>query len=103
MYTIGLAGWLQWGVRQLIEAEILMTSVERINEYAQLPHEEDEGGQKRLVKTPPEWPSRGIIEFRNYSLRYRSDSEPVLKNINVRIESGEKIGVIGRTGAYKIC
>lgn len=78
-----------------------MTSAERIDEYAQLPPEEDDGGQKRLVKTPTDWPNYGTIEFRNYSLHYRHDREPALKNINLRIESGEKIGIIGRTGMYR--
>ncbi|CAF4896942.1 unnamed protein product, partial [Rotaria sp. Silwood1] len=91
----------QWGVRRLSEADILMTSGERIDEYSHLPPEEDEGGYKRLVKTSPEWPVHGTIEFRNYSLRHRSNLEYAIRNINLRIESGQKIGIIGRTGAGK--
>ena len=44
------------------------------------------------------WPSRGSIEFKDYTFRYRPELDPVLKNLNLRIESKEKIGVIGRTG-----
>ncbi|CAF5001895.1 unnamed protein product, partial [Rotaria sp. Silwood1] len=91
----------QWGVRRLSEADILMTSGERIDEYSHLPPEEDEGGYKRLVKTSPEWPVHGTIEFRNYSLRHRTNLEYAIRNINLRIESGQKIGIIGRTGAGK--
>ncbi|CAF3726386.1 unnamed protein product [Rotaria sp. Silwood1] len=78
-----------------------MTSVERIDEYARLPQEEDSGGSKRLIRTPTDWPNRGAIEFRNYSLRYRSNLEPTLKNINLAIKPCEKVGIIGRTGAGK--
>jgi ATP-binding cassette, subfamily C (CFTR/MRP), member 1 len=85
-------------VRQVLEAQNLITSAERIDEYARLPPEEDQGGNKRLIKTSSNWPSHGTIEFRNYSLSYQSGLEPALKNINVRIESREKIGIIGRTG-----
>ncbi|CAF4943128.1 unnamed protein product [Rotaria sp. Silwood1] len=87
--------------QRLSEADILMTSGERIDEYSHLPPEEDEGGYKRLVKTSPEWPVHGTIEFRNYSLRHRSNLEYAIRNINLRIESGQKIGIIGRTGAGK--
>lgn len=94
--AISMTGWLPWGIRQIAEADLLMTSAERIDEYAQLLPEED--SQKPSVKTPPEWPHLANIEFRNYSLRYRPDLKPILKNINLCINSGEKIGIIGRTG-----
>lgn len=38
------------------------------------------------------WPQVGRVEFRNYSLRYREDLDLVLKDINVTIEGGEKVG-----------
>lgn len=101
MNTISMGGALQWGTRQSAEAENYMTSVERIEEYAQLPREEDEGGSKKVIQTPPDWPGSGEIEFHNYSLRYRSNLEPALKNITLSIISGEKVGVIGRTGIYE--
>ncbi|CAF2939746.1 unnamed protein product, partial [Rotaria sp. Silwood2] len=50
------------------------------------------------IQTVDDWPSRGIIEFKDYTFRYRPELDPVLKNLNLRIESKEKIGVIGRTG-----
>ena len=90
----------QWAVRRFFDADILMTSGKRIDDYSHLPREEDEGGYKRLVKTSPTWPAHGAIEFRNYSLRHRFNLEYAIKNINLRIESGQKIGIIGRTGTY---
>ncbi|CAF4504957.1 unnamed protein product, partial [Rotaria sp. Silwood2] len=101
LYSINISAWFQFGVRQLTEAQNLMTSVERIDEYARLPQEEDNGSSKRLIRTPTKWPDRGTIEFRNYSLHYRSNIEPTLKNINLAIKSYEKVGIIGRTGAGK--
>uniref|UniRef100_A0A8B9S0C9 Multidrug resistance-associated protein 1 n=1 Tax=Accipiter nisus TaxID=211598 RepID=A0A8B9S0C9_9AVES len=47
------------------------------------------------------WPEEGKVEFRGYGLRYRADMDLVLKNINVTINGGEKIGIVGRTGAGK--
>uniref|UniRef100_A0A8C0H8B4 Multidrug resistance-associated protein 1 n=1 Tax=Chelonoidis abingdonii TaxID=106734 RepID=A0A8C0H8B4_CHEAB len=47
------------------------------------------------------WPHEGQVEFRGYGLRYREDLDLVLKNINVTIKGGEKVGIVGRTGAGK--
>ena len=77
----------QLTVLQLFQADLLMTSAERIYEYSQLPSEEDHGGHQRLIMTSTEWPIHGKIQFRNYSLCHRLDRESVLKNINIRIES----------------
>ena len=44
----------------------------------------------------------GSVEFRNVNFSYKEDSEePVLKNINLQIRSGETIGVMGATGSAK--
>ena len=98
MYCINLTMLFQWAVRQSAEAENYMTSAERIYEYGQLKAEEDQNGQNLLTSPPDDWPNRGIIEFNRYSMRYRAELEPVLNAIDLRIESEEKIGIIGRTG-----
>ena len=56
--------------------------------------------------TNPEEPiyevADGSVEFRNVNFSYKTDSEePVLKNINLQIRSGETIGVMGATGSAK--
>ena len=44
----------------------------------------------------------GIVEFKNVSFSYKKDSaKPVLSNINLSINSGETIGIIGATGSAK--
>ncbi|CAF3711873.1 unnamed protein product [Rotaria sp. Silwood1] len=102
-YCITLTGLFQWGMRQSAEAENFMTSAERIHEYGQLVSESHQNNNKGnvLIQPPDGWPSRGIIEFKDYTFRYRPELDSVLKNLNLRIESKEKIGVIGRTGAGK--
>ncbi len=93
-----IRAFMQRSIRQAVESEILMTSAERIYEYGQLPQEEDFGGERGLIETSPDWPDRGAVEFRNYSFRYRSTRETALRELNLRIEPNEKIGIIGRTG-----
>ncbi|CAF4026761.1 unnamed protein product [Rotaria sordida] len=99
-YCLTIVDLFQWAIRQSAEAETYMTSAERVHEYGQLVREtgKKEHESKGLIQPPNDWPSRGIIEFRNYTFRYRPELNSVLKNLNLRIESKEKIGVIGRTG-----
>jgi ATP-binding cassette, subfamily C (CFTR/MRP), member 1 len=76
-----------------------IVSVERCLEYAQLPSEAPEVFSKNRPKAS--WPSKGAVEFRNYSTRYRPELDLVLKDINLSFKAHEKIGVVGRTGAGK--
>lgn len=91
----------QWGMRQTAELENCMTSVERVTEYIDLkpepPLETDENDCNRLT----DWPSSGSIAFSNLSLKYDDNSNAILKSMNLSIKSGEKIGIVGRTGAGK--
>ena len=48
-----------------------------------------------------DFPKRGEIKFINYYVRYRPDTKLVLKNINFKINPGERIGIVGRTGSGK--
>jgi len=92
-----LTGMVQYGVRQVAESLQQMTSVERVLQYTEL---EQEPAQSE--KTPPLlWPTRGQVEFRNMSCRYDPNGSPILKNLNLVIEAGWKVGIVGRTGAGK--
>ncbi|XP_046392414.1 ATP-binding cassette sub-family C member 4-like isoform X2 [Ischnura elegans] len=98
--SIGLTGMFQWGMRQSAEMENQMTSVERVVEYTDVEKEPP------LVsppdsRPPMKWPFAGKISFEKLSLFYNPDDPPVLKNLNFAVESHEKVGIVGRTGAGK--
>ncbi|MEG0583714.1 MAG: DUF3744 domain-containing protein [Cetobacterium sp.] len=42
-----------------------------------------------------------IIEFKNFSFKYLNQSNPTLKNINLKIKAGEKILIAGSSGSGK--
>lgn len=44
---------------------------------------------------------KGRVKFESYSARYRPETELVLNSISLNIRAGQKIGVVGRTGAGK--
>ncbi|KAJ0406074.1 hypothetical protein ATCC90586_005898 [Pythium insidiosum] len=92
------------GLETLIQAwswlEQAMVSPERIQEYidvaGEAPHE-----LPAPAGFEPSWPSRGEVVFENVSFRYRQDSDLVLRGVSFRLTPGEKIGIVGRTGAGK--
>ena len=98
-YALQITTSLNWIVRQTVEVETNIVSVERVLEYARLPSEAPDIISKHRPKIS--WPGQGAVDFHNYSARYRPGLDLVLKNINIHIKSHEKIGVVGRTGAGK--
>jgi ABC-type multidrug transport system fused ATPase/permease subunit len=98
-YAVTFTENVLWFVRLYSSNEQNMNSVERIKEYLDVDQEADlivEGNRPAA-----NWPSKGSVEFIGYTTRYRSDFDPVLKDITFKILPGEKVGVVGRTGAGK--
>jgi ABC-type multidrug transport system fused ATPase/permease subunit len=85
-------------VQSIMYFEGYLVSLKRIIEYTELPIE---GDKISSTDIPSAWPEHGAITFRNYSNRYREGLKEVLQNLNFSIKSGEKVGVVGRTGAGK--
>eukprot|EP00826_Nyctotherus_ovalis_P058546 TRINITY_DN8055_c0_g2_i1.p1 TRINITY_DN8055_c0_g2~~TRINITY_DN8055_c0_g2_i1.p1 ORF type:complete len:592 (-),score=176.28 TRINITY_DN8055_c0_g2_i1:538-2313(-) len=77
--------------------ETSMVSAERCYAYTEL-EQEDENIVETEIKG---WPENGDIRFENYSVGYDSDRESILKGITLEINSGERIGIIGKTGSGK--
>jgi ABC-type multidrug transport system fused ATPase/permease subunit len=78
--------------------ENAMVNLERIMQYLKLAPEAASHTDYPLDK---DWPKNGKIEFEDYSTTYKEDLEPVLKEINLTVQPGEKVGIVGRTGAGK--
>ena len=47
------------------------------------------------------WTNTGDIEIKDLKIKYRPTLENVLRGVNLKINKGEKVGIVGRTGAGK--
>jgi ABC-type multidrug transport system fused ATPase/permease subunit len=54
-----------------------------------------------LLANRPNWPENGHVEFEDVHLKYRPTTEVVLHGLSFDVQPGEKIGIVGRTGAGK--
>ncbi|KAI9650783.1 Transporter of the ATP-binding cassette (ABC) [Ciborinia camelliae] len=99
LYAVTFTENVVYLVRLQANNEQNLNSMERIEEYIQLDREGNTNSQE--FKPPLSWPSKGAIEFVNFSTRYNLSLAPVLHQINLKILPQQKIGVVGRTGAGK--
>lgn len=87
---------LRWTVRCYGDMELEMNSMERVVEYSTVETEPCDGEQPSAA-----WPTAGTIEIYNLEVTYAPDMPPILKGISLRVESHERVGIVGRTGAGK--
>lgn len=118
-YALNVTQSLNWCIRTYCEIETNIVSMERIKQYIDLqseapydPPTSHSLSTDHLVMNSPEqsdhlkvvpknWPSEGKIEFKGYSTRYRAGLDLVLRDLSLIVQPGEKVGIVGRTGAGK--
>ena len=66
-----------------------------------MPPEESTTPDAEQLLPPAEWPSQGKLVLRDVKLTYRPGLQPALRGVTCSIQAGEKIGIVGRTGAGK--
>ena len=96
-FALQYSSAVTWTARNYANVELSMNAVERVNEYSNIPVED----QSSTVKTPAAWPAEGRLEVSNLVAGYAPDLPPVLKGLSFSVEKNERIGVVGRTGAGK--
>ncbi|KAG9076857.1 hypothetical protein FS749_011320, partial [Ceratobasidium sp. UAMH 11750] len=92
---------LYWGLRFWTELEQSLNSVERVQEYLDLPPEPP--AVIESSRPPAAWPSatKGTLVVEDLVLKYAPELEPVLNGVSFETKPSEKIGIVGRTGSGK--
>jgi len=98
-YAVTFTENVLWLVRLYSEVQQNMNSVERVREYLEV----DQEAAPVIPESRPTtgWPTEGAVEFNGYTTRYRPDLDAVLKEVSFSVKPGEKVGIVGRTGAGK--
>jgi len=101
-YSVILQDNLGWCFSSFAFTENNMICMERCLNYTKIKGEKSsyiKEQDDKLIKE--KWPQEGKIQFENYYVRYRPNTEIVLKNLNFTVNPGEKLGIVGRTGSGK--
>ncbi|XP_031726932.1 multidrug resistance-associated protein 1 [Anarrhichthys ocellatus] len=98
-YALQLTASLTWLVRMSSEVETNIVAVERVKQYSDT--EKEAEWKQEPSSLPTGWPTDGCIDIRGLGLRYRHDLDLAIRNITININRGEKVGIVGHTGAGK--
>ncbi|ETV74101.1 hypothetical protein H257_11404 [Aphanomyces astaci] len=79
--------------------ETALIAPERLYEYIQLTKEGERHTPLDAASTS--WPTHGQVQFDQVSYRYKPTAPLVLQDVSFTVKGGEKVGVVGRTGAGK--
>uniref|UniRef100_A0ABI8ALD9 ATP binding cassette subfamily C member 10 n=1 Tax=Felis catus TaxID=9685 RepID=A0ABI8ALD9_FELCA len=95
-YALSLTGLLSGLVSSFTQTETMLVSVERLEEYScDLPQEP----QGQLPRLGIGWLTQGSVEFQDVVLVYRPGLPNALDGVTFRVQPGEKLGIVGRTGS----
>ncbi|RKP05349.1 P-loop containing nucleoside triphosphate hydrolase protein [Thamnocephalis sphaerospora] len=98
-YALTLTLSMTYIVSAYGRVEVTMNGMERISEYLQV--EQEPAAIVEENRPAKNWPLHGAIQVDNLTVRYSDDQTPVLHGLTLDVKPGERIGIVGRTGAGK--
>ncbi|KAJ4861308.1 ABC transporter domain-containing protein [Trichoderma breve] len=90
-----------WFVQLYAIVQQSFNSVERIVEYTEIKREPSEPLEPSSYDLSPQWPIHGHVRFQGYTARYAPELSPALFDLNLDMHGGQRVAVVGRTGAGK--
>ena len=100
-YVLSLTGLV---IRIISAMGSLMTEacmIERLKEFCEMEGFEAELEREEDSVVPGDWPTPGRINIENFSVRYREGLPLIIKGLNLKVEAGTKVAILGRTGSGK--
>ncbi|GJE87807.1 multidrug resistance-associated ABC transporter [Phanerochaete sordida] len=96
--AVGFSNMMLFLIRVASDFQVEGNSLERIHQYLvieQEPKPTDSG------VPPAYWPASGSLRVEKLSARYSEDGPKVLHDLSFEVKSGERVGIVGRTGSGK--
>ena len=117
-YVSPLTSYISGLLSAITDTEKQLISVERVDEYLKIQSESSALGEPvdqrerqladddarlplKMLAAGSVWPLYGTVQINDVSMRYDPDGPLVLRNVSLHIGAGEKIAIVGRTGAGK--
>lgn len=93
-FTLSIMNYLPWFFRGVIDILSIISCLERVNSFIKIPPEVQENTATLAI-------TQGKIEFIGVSLAYSGYCELALNQINFKVNGGQRLGIIGRSGSGK--
>ncbi|KAI8243023.1 ABC transporter atnG [Colletotrichum sp. SAR 10_96] len=79
--------------------ETSLGAITRLKYFIEHTPREDRDCEKDMP--PPSWPENGKIEIGNVTAAYSDETDPVVRDVTLTIQPGQKVGICGRSGSGK--
>mmetsp|Transcript_131502 Transcript_131502/g.256181 ORF Transcript_131502/g.256181 Transcript_131502/m.256181 type:complete len:1362 (-) Transcript_131502:149-4234(-) len=99
--ALSVVGLLSWTVRTVAQTETSFSSFQRVTFTIDATQAEAPRDLPGDVLLPSCWPRQGHVSFQGVSVRYRDDLPLVLDGVNLEVNPGQRVGIVGRTGSGK--
>ena len=93
--AIEITRHIDYAIRWSVNVETHMVSVQRLLQFAALREESQKENEETSLAIS------GQLDFNDVEMRYNPDLPPALIQLTFSIQPGEKVAVVGRTGAGK--
>ncbi|EED22270.1 ATP-binding cassette transporter, putative [Talaromyces stipitatus ATCC 10500] len=88
---------LTQAIKMWTMTETSVGAVTRIQRFI----EDTPSSRRNASSPPPDWPSRGAVNFHNVTAGYDLATNPIIKNLTLTIKPGKKIAICGASGSGK--
>ncbi|XP_050344711.1 ATP-binding cassette sub-family C member Sur-like isoform X2 [Nymphalis io] len=96
-YSLLLPAYLAHLGKGRADLDTLLASVQRLLTDTDVPQE----NYREDCPIPTDWQRSGKIEFQDVTIQHHPESAPVLQNVNIVVNPGQRIAICGRSGSGK--